>query len=136
MVEAELRVRPCERLALCGHSLGGALAMTLLGAGLLPCASGDAGAEDAPAEVRVRVRVRVMVTEVLPSPTTLACVDECPGASPPPSPSQAPHRPSPLSGARLHVRIPRRLPRRAPRRCDAAGEGAQLRLSPALRPVA
>ncbi|EOD31313.1 hypothetical protein EMIHUDRAFT_232089 [Emiliania huxleyi CCMP1516] len=43
VVEAELRVRPCERLALCGHSLGGALAMTLLGAGLLPCASGDAG---------------------------------------------------------------------------------------------
>jgi len=51
VVEAELRVRPCERLALCGHSLGGALAMTLLGAGLLPCASGDAAAEDAPAEV-------------------------------------------------------------------------------------
>ena len=134
MVEAELRVRPCERLALCGHSLGGALAMTLLGAGLLPCASGDAGAEDAPAEVRVRVRVRVR--EVLPRPTTLACVDECPGASPPPSPSQAPPRPSPRSGARLHVRIPRRLPRPAPRRCDAAGEGVQLRLSPALRPVA
>ena len=35
MVEAELRVRPCERLALCGHSLGGALAMTLLGAGFV-----------------------------------------------------------------------------------------------------